>query len=581
MPDKAGKQSGRTSARSASTSGTPAAPRDLPSRSDLTAIVAGVDGPINNTSDARLWLDKKGWVLAGEKYNSSKLSNILLTVSLLPKLPADAASAIRAVAYLIESNLEDDTSSSLAKATAEKFLSLIGSVPDAFNKAKDFLEATSTQQANTAVVLNETATQHATTTSNLVEISSQLASAESARDTPNAVQWPTIRDSLPSAPTLPPSSHDPSAAAHDVRLQQRLLLASRTVLIEVDLTNESTPKDRSPQAALKLHDALNKRLQELDETNLELLASSTSEDKSKIRGIQTLERGAYLVELNSPASAIRFRSYCMEFDILAEHLGVTACIKSKAFNLVLRFVPCSLFKPEDPDHILSLETENNLTPGSVVSASWLKRPNRRSPTQTVASVKVVCSSPEAANHLLRERIYVAGHVVSVRKDLREPIRCNKCQEFGHIRNVCKTTERCAHCASESHTTADCPPNRPPHCVSCGPDSNHASSSRTCPSFIHKSEALDARYPENGMPYFPTGERWTWAPAPPKLSISPPKPQPMREARPQDNGWHNVRPRHRQATLDSSLRPPRSRSRSPPPHSRHDHRRRSKSPFPSQ
>ena len=45
-----------------------------------------------------------------------------------------------------------------------------------------------------------------------------------------------------------------------------------------------------------------------------------------------------------------------------------------------------------------------------------------------------------------------------------------------------------------------------------------------------------------MPYFPTGDRWTWAKAPPKLSIAPPQHQPRRpdaNQRPLDNGWNNV------------------------------------------
>ena len=275
---------------------------------------------------------------------------------------------------------------------------------------------------------------------------------------PAPSQWPSIHSSGTS-PTTPLSPYDPSASESDTRLRQRLLLASRTVLVEAGPAASSSSAGRTPQAALKIHDDLNKKLCDLDEGNLELVNSP--DDKTIIRGIKTLERGAVLFELNSPAAAARFRSYCSEFNLLTSYLGRAAHVKNKAYNLVFRFVPCQgNFDPYDLDHIATIETENGLAAGSITSASWLKKPERRSPNQHVASLKITCSSPEAANHLLRERIYVAGHVITVRKDLREPIRCNKCQLYGHIRSACISDEKCAFCASNDHTSADCRPRCP-------------------------------------------------------------------------------------------------------------------------
>ncbi|KAF8799542.1 hypothetical protein BYT27DRAFT_7018197, partial [Phlegmacium glaucopus] len=78
-----------------------------------------------------------------------------------------------------------------------------------------------------------------------------------------------------------------------------------------------------------------------------------------------------------------------------------ATIKTKNYNLIFKFVPCTGdFDPSNPDCLTNIETNNGLPPGSITSASWLKRANRRSPAQSVASLKVSCSSPEAANHLL-------------------------------------------------------------------------------------------------------------------------------------------------------------------------------------
>ncbi|KIM73080.1 hypothetical protein PILCRDRAFT_15528 [Piloderma croceum F 1598] len=416
--------------RGASSSGTPTPSRDLPSRSGITALLSGDSGPVKTLSDARSWLDKKGWVLTGEQYDRSKMTNILFTVSLLPKLPPDAAAAIRAVALIIEDNIKDSLSSALSSAIADKFLARIGNVPDELTWAKEFLEATSTKQASTVVQLHEMATQHATTMTNLVEISTKLASTE-ASHLPAPPQWPSVQSSGPSPNSCPSSTHDPTASDSDIRIQQRLLLASCTVLIEIDHSHASSPTERTPQIALKICDDLNKRLCDLDAGNFGLV--DCPGENTKIRGIQTLERGAYLFELNSPAAADRFHSYCVEFDLLTASLGVSVCVKDKAFNLVFRFVPCqSSFDPSDPDHISAIKTENGLDPGAISSASWLKKPERRSPNQNVASLKVTCSSPEAANHLLRERVYIAGHL------------------YGHIHGACISDEKCAHCASSDH-----------------------------------------------------------------------------------------------------------------------------------
>ena len=43
----------------------------------------------------------------------------------------------------------------------------------------------------------------------------------------------------------------------------------------------------------------------------------------------------------------------------------------------------------------------------------------------------------------------------VHKDIKLPIRCIKCQEYGHTRNSCIGVEKCANCASISHPASSC------------------------------------------------------------------------------------------------------------------------------
>src|SRR6267154_5965696 len=75
--------------------------------------------------------------------------------------------------------------------------------------------------------------------------------------------------------------------------------------------------------------------------------------------------------------------------------------------------------------------------------------------ESTANLKVQCLNAETANCVLKERIRVAGNLVNVHKDLRQPMRCVKCHNYGHFKDSCLNEERCANCASDSHSTADC------------------------------------------------------------------------------------------------------------------------------
>jgi len=59
-----------------------------------------------------------------------------------------------------------------------------------------------------------------------------------------------------------------------------------------------------------------------------------------------------------------------------------------------------------------------------------------------------------------------------------PLRCFKCQRFGHHKTNCKRDLACARCGTAGHEDKEC--RLSPHCVNC--DGNHESFSRDCPSW---------------------------------------------------------------------------------------------------
>ncbi|GBM60727.1 hypothetical protein AVEN_147981-1 [Araneus ventricosus] len=71
--------------------------------------------------------------------------------------------------------------------------------------------------------------------------------------------------------------------------------------------------------------------------------------------------------------------------------------------------------------------------------------------------------------------------LSVRTYIPNPLRCFKCQRFGHSKTSCRGTLTCARCAEVGHDSTDC--TRTEKCVNC--KGEHTSFSRK--SFAWKQE----------------------------------------------------------------------------------------------
>ena len=155
-------------------------------------------------------------------------------------------------------------------------------------------------------------------------------------------------------------------------------------------------------------------------------------------------------------------------DFLLKELSPKACIRPRAYTVIFRFVPCrGSFDPSLVEHLRNIEKENDLQSNSISTASWCKHPDERSPGQTTATLKVACANPDVANHLLTGCIRVDNHLVVVKKDIPIPIRCVKCQEYGHTQDSCIGVERCSNCSSKFHQSDKC--DRSPTCVSAALD----------------------------------------------------------------------------------------------------------------
>ncbi|XP_067121863.1 uncharacterized protein [Centruroides vittatus] len=83
----------------------------------------------------------------------------------------------------------------------------------------------------------------------------------------------------------------------------------------------------------------------------------------------------------------------------------------------------------------------------------------------------------------------------VRPYVPNPLRCFKCQRFGHSQTSCRGKSVCAQCGSEGHQSAEC--TNTPCCVNC--KDAHPAYSRKCPAWQREKEIQRVKTVSN-IPY---------------------------------------------------------------------------------
>ncbi|XP_067123637.1 uncharacterized protein [Centruroides vittatus] len=102
----------------------------------------------------------------------------------------------------------------------------------------------------------------------------------------------------------------------------------------------------------------------------------------------------------------------------------------------------------------------------------------------------------------------AGYLrCSVRPYIPNPLRCFKCQQFGHSQTSCRGKSVCAQCGTEGHESTEC--KSTPCCVNC--KDAHPAYSWKCPSWQREKEIQRVKT-VNNLPY-PEARRMVTSSAP--------------------------------------------------------------------
>ena len=151
--------------------------------------------------------------------------------------------------------------------------------------------------------------------------------------------------------------------------------------------------------------------------------------------------------------------------------------------------------------------------GDIIKARWIKPAARWAPHQTCGHTIFTFQTPQAANEVFINRMFVQQKKIYMEKCKREPLRCLMCHGWGHMVCDCSASvNTCGMCA-QRHRTDTCTNMAQPHCVSCG-RAGHASWARSCPVFQRKCSEIDEQ--DNKLPYFPMDKAWTQVREPPKV-----------------------------------------------------------------
>ena len=480
-------------------------------------------GAVKNSDEARSHLISTGWVAPGEPFALETLARVLFAVvTNTPKLAPATATILTSVAYILTEEMETGTLASVADKISSHIKETISTLTTDLHDRLD-------QQVK---AVTETAQSQATLTESL------LKAQEKLDETTQNVLKKTYSQAA-AAVTTPTYSQIPvpPISAKQIRLRNREEIKRRQVLIEFSRDQDLQLENMSePVLGRKAKDAIN---------TVWAAAPNPKPEIPRVKAVVLLRNSGLLLELNTAEAATWMCGEEIRASIL-ENIGSGANIKDRSYQVIVQFIPVH-FDPDDDEMRRRFEEANDLQPGSILKAEWIKPIKDRRENQRVATARFYLKDAKSANAILSKGAYVFGRKVIPKKPRREPIRCLNCQLFRHERRHCTSGEPCCARCAMGHATDECRARlRHFTCRNC--EGHHASFDRDCPKFIEKCAQLDARCPENSLAFYPTDEPWSWAT---KATNH------IQETRPgdrQDTYDHGWRPVHRTGANGLSIGP---------------------------
>ena len=195
----------------------------------------------------------------------------------------------------------------------------------------------------------------------------------------------------------------------------------------------------------------------------------------RVEFVKKLASGDLLIKVNSPSQV----KDLLKMTLIHKY-NVKVSVP-KNLNTCRGVVSC-----RDLKHMSEAEIISFMSDQDVVDARKITRleDNKREMTNSVIL--------SFAKSKVPEKIIVGYEIIPVRPYVPRPMRCFKCQKFGHGSMRCQSlTTICGRCTGE-HDSKDCKLDF--KCVNCS--GNHASYDRKCASFLLESEIITYKVKED-------------------------------------------------------------------------------------
>ena len=197
---------------------------------------------------------------------------------------------------------------------------------------------------------------------------------------------------------------------------------------------------------------------------------------------QVLQRADGTLEVQlTKETDIRKLLSASELSFKAHGLGIrTIPVKVEPHptkNTVKGVITCQDLRGVSEDEIVEGMEEQG-----VLAARRIRRRDRRERGGDLVDTDSVILTFNCTN--LPDRVKVGYLSVRVRLYIPDPVRCYKCQAFGHVSQRCREQQRCAVCAESDHEAKDCK-STTFKCANCG--CPHKASDRKCETFLAEQE----------------------------------------------------------------------------------------------
>ena len=367
---------------------------------------------ILSTADGRAFLEEEALIDSDEGLDLDAMVSSLAQISLMNGMSATARSAMHSVALILEQLKSEHASGTLIKAMEERVDAMMAKTVE---KVTESLKGT----------IDSTVAKLWAASTNMATSATQIAAMTTS-----------YRDTLRSS-TNASGGASPMGTRLAPRLQAREGVRARQVLLDVGMVNGSGVDMVRGGSIASLKERLDKALCRCSDGD--------SPAPHKTRVVSRLQNGGILMELDGTPAVDWFAQDNIWKQFL-EGLPPGIVIKHRNFHVVVHYIPLT-FRPEKEVDLREVEEANGLQMGDIVKARWCKLAARRSPRQTCGHAVFSFHSLEAANQVLTQGLFVCQKKVYAEKCKKEPLRCLKCQGWGHMARDCPALrDTCGTCA---------------------------------------------------------------------------------------------------------------------------------------